>query len=525
VEWNQLTVIVSRRARASSGASRCRVNRNGCAATRAVSTLIGALVFALAFSTGAARAADEDGFHATPSVYWKSGDHRLDLGADFRLRPEWWNARGTTTDLIWGLRTRVRAKYDFRKLVTLFGEFQDARVYHMSPSATGIAAAYRRFSRTGNDDMTDGQDIRQGWIEVRPMENLAIRAGRTDIKLGVQTLAQEANWKYLQIKRASQRLVGTVGWTDAERSNDGGSLSYSPDGYNLYVFGANPTTGVFDIHKAYEHQSNLVHGGIQLTAKRGTWLPNTEMRTFFLGYGDGRPAREAGRFDGQNIITTGAMDIQIYSFGFSTVGVYPVGDALFDVFVWGAGQGGKFNGRDHLAAAGILELGYMLPDVIGKPWFRLGFNAASGGGKTGDHNTFHNLMPTNHLYYGFADQFAFQNLMDVFGQIKFKLHDKVGVNLILHHFSLLDPNDNWYFGTGAFTRQGNKPGAFGYGGRSTGGNANMGTEFDFVIDWKVNRHLGLSAGYSYLWGSDGFKFINPANPDTQFGFMQLHLKY
>jgi hypothetical protein len=485
------------------------------------------LSLALGFAADAARAAEGDGLHAAPSIYWQSGDHRLDLGADFRYRAEFWNAHKEWSTFS-GLRTRVRAKYAFRDLVSVFGEFQDARIYGLSHKSSGAGALYRRFSSGGDADHTAGQDLRQAWLEVRPLDGLAIRGGRMDVNLGTQTLAKEANWRYLQSWRAALRLVGTVVWTHGERANDGGSLTYDTDDYQLFLFGANPTTGVFDIHKAYQHQSNLIHAGIQLTAKRGTWLPNTEVRPFFLAYRDFRPAREAGVFDGQNIITTGSMDIDVYTFGFSSIGVYEMGPGLADLFVWGAGQLGEFNGRDHAAGAGIFEAGYMLPDVVAKPWLRAGINVASGGDPTGDHNTFHNLLPTNHLYYGFADQLAFQNLMDVIVQLKLKLHEKVGLNLMYHHFRLLNEDDAQYFGTGAFSMQGGKAGAFGYGGvpaATHGFNNEVGDELDIIVDWKLHPHVSLQGGYAYLWGGDVFEAKSPAEPDVQFGYLQLHFKY
>jgi hypothetical protein len=481
---------------------------------RAAFSGLAALALALGFAAGAARAAEGDGLHAAPSIYWQSGDHRLDLGADLRYRTEFWNAwNGSKAEwsAFHALRTRVRAKYAFRDVVSAFGEFQDARIYGLSHKSSGAAALYRRFSSGGDADHTAGQDLRQAWLEVRPLDGLAIRGGRMDVNLGTQTLAKEANWKYLQSWRAALRLVGTVVWTHGERANDGGTLTYDTDDYQLFLFGANPTTGVFDIHKAYQHQSNLIHAGIQLTARRGTWLPNTEVRPFFLAYRDFRPAREAGA----------DQDIDVYTFGFSSIGIHEVGPGLADLFVWGAGQLGEFNGRDHAAGAGIFEAGYMLPDAFAKPWLRAGINVASGGDPTGEHNTFHNLLPTNHPYYGFTDQLAFQNLMDVLVQLKLKLHEKVGLNIMYHHFRLLNEDDFRYAGTGAFTKQGN----FGYVSFPSGGRKDIGDELDIVVNWKLHKHVSLAGGYAHLWGSDVMKVNFPSEPDVEFGFLQVHFKY
>ena len=217
-----------------------------------------------------------------------------------RYRVEWWDAHKGQTDDFHALRTRVAAKFTYKSLFSLFAEFQDSRIYDLSANTSGAGALYRRFSKGGDSDHTNGQALRQAWLELRPIEGLSIRAGRTDIKLGTQAMYAEPNWKYLKINRASQRLVGTVGWTHGERSNDGGSLAYDTEGYHLYFFGAQPTTGVFDISGGYKRQPDIAYGGASLTAKRGTWLRDTELRGFFLGYSDNRPVEDGGKPRGRS---------------------------------------------------------------------------------------------------------------------------------------------------------------------------------------------------------------------------------
>jgi hypothetical protein len=458
---------------------------------------------------------DENGFHWQPSLFWKGENQRLDLMVGTRYRIEWWDAHKGKTDDFHALRTRVAAKYSYKSFLTLFAEFQDARIYDLSPETSGAGALYRRFSRNGTSQETDGQDLRQAWVEFRPIEALSIRAGRTDIKLGTQAMYPEPNWKYVKIKRASQRMVGTVGWTHGERSNDGGSIAYDTGRYHLYLFGAQPTTGVFDISGAYERQADIAYGGASFTAKRGTWLRDTEVRTFFLGYGDNRPVEDGGL----------PQKVEVYTLGFSAIGIYPCGPGNFDVLAWAAGQAGRFDGRDHWAGAGILELGYQLPEVLGKPWIRAGVNVASGGDESGDHNTFFNMLPTNHLYYGFADQFAFQNLLDIFGQVMLEPHDRVGLNFVVHHFRLVDSADGQYFGTGAFTTKNN----FGFGRRQSFGQHEVGTEIDVVVNVKLHDHVSLQGGYSYIWDGDVWQANKDAgvfsSSDVEFGYLQLVLTY
>jgi len=464
-----------------------------------------------------ARAAETpDGVRLTPDIGWKQGDHRVDLSFDTRFRYEYWDDRAPDEDAFYALRTRFGVKYSFRDRLQVFGEFQDVRLYSLGRNTSGAGGLYRRFAdQPGGMSRTNSQKVRQLYLQLMPIEGLALRVGRFDIKLGTEVLYPEGNWKYLKIARASQRLVGTVGWTHAERSNDGVSVAWDMDGHHVFGFAARPTQGVFDIENAYGFQEDITYGGLSWTIKRGTLLENTEIRPFFLAYDDDRSTRHGGL----------RRSVNVYTFGFSAIGVYPMGPGNLDVLAWAAYQHGRYDSLDHDAGAGILELGYQLTDVVAKPWFRLGVNVASGDDdpSDGDHGTFFNMLPTNHLYYGFADQFAFQNLIDLIAQIKLAPHSRVGVNLMFHKFWVVEEDDAAYAGTGAFNRT-----VFGYvPGLSTSANEadarSLGTEIDLVVDVKVTSHLGVQAGYARIWGH------GPRNAgrddNTDFAYAQLSLKY
>jgi hypothetical protein len=207
------------------------------------------------------------------------------------------------------------------------------------------------------------------------------------------------------------------------------------------------------------------------------------------------------------------------------IGIYPAGPGNFDALLWGAGQAGNFNGRDHLAGALVAEAGYQFTEVYSKPWLRTGVNVASGGGASGDHNTFHNMLPTNHLYYGFADALAFQNLVDVFAQLQFKPHERVAVNLMFHQFWLANDNDAQYFGTGAFNQTGN----FGYGGRPSGGDTKFGKELDVIVNVNLCTGVSLQGGYAHIWGDDVVDNLVAAgtfaDDELDWAYLQLTLKY
>jgi NAD(P)H-dependent nitrite reductase small subunit len=476
----------------------------------ALARLLAAIASLLILLSGPAspRAEEQDGFFASPSVHWKSGEHRVDLGASVRTRSEAWDAFGDDTDWYTGVRTRVRAQYGFRERFFVVGEFQDVRLLGMNRDGTGALALYRNANDAGAD--AGGDDLRALYVEGRFPERGFLRLGRQDVKLGHEVLYPEPNWRYLKTARLGERLVGTVGWSHVERAYDGGAGALELGGVQLHGFAARPTTGVFEAEKAYEDFSDITVGGATLTLKRGTLLEASELGVFGLGYHDDRPTDRGGLPD----------DVAIGTFGAHWVGVYPLGPGNLDLLAWGAGQFGRYDGRDHSAAAGIFEIGYQLPGLFAQPWLRLGVNVASGDGDPGDgdHTTFFNMLPTNHLYYGFADQLAFQNLTNPFVQLRLAPHPMLALNLFVHWFELLRSEDARYAGTGAYDES-----TFGFSAQPSGGHHHVGVEYDVVATFTPHRTTTLELGYSWLDG--GAMFQNRASRDVHFFYASLELRY
>jgi hypothetical protein len=471
------------------------------------------LLLLVSLAAGAARAEAPvasppgDGLHATPSLFWKSGDHRLDLGASVRARGEAW--RGFVNDTEWftGVRTRVRAQYSFRSMFFAAAEFQDVRLLGMNEDLTGVGAVYR--SANGSDN-AGGDDLRSVYIEGRPNATSFLRVGRQDIRLGQEVLYTEPDWRYLKTARLGERLVGTVGFSHVERAFDGFAGAAELGGYQLYAFGAHPTTGVFDAEDGYSDEPNITVAGAVVTAKRGTLLPNTETALFGIAYEDNRPVTDGGL----------VRDIEVGTVGFHWLGVYPAGPGSFDATLWGAWQFGNYNGLDHRAGAGIVEAGYQLTDVFAKPWLRAGINVSSGDTDPGDddHNTFFNLIPANFAYYGFADVVSFQNLTNPFVQMRLAPHPMLALNFFVHWFSLTEDDDVRYGGTGAFDKQ-----SFGFPATPTGGRRRVGTEYDVVATFTPHRTTTLELGYCHLDG--GAMFRTNADRDLDFLWLSVELKY
>jgi hypothetical protein len=494
--------------------------------------LLGILALALPLASSLA---DEvpDGFRSRPTVGWKQGDHSLDLKFESRLRYEMWDAHANNTDGVYAARSRISATYRFGEKLAAFAEFQDARVYSLSPDKQGPAGArntngaaglYRANAQGTERTRSHHDRLRQLWIEFVPFEGVTARIGRTSLLLGTQVKYKEPNWNYLKIKRTSQRLVGDVGWTHSARSTDGFTLTFDDGDHNVFAFAVKPTTGVFDIEDAYKRQDDIKLGGVSWTVRRDVFLPKTELRFFGIGYKDDRPVKDGGRFH----------DTKIWTLGAQSISVIPCGPGNIDLLFWGAGQWGDFTlagsttELNQKAWASLVEVGYQFTEAPMKPWIRLGLNIASGDKDASDptdddHEAFFNLVPTNHLYYGYADRFALSNLVDWFIQLKLVPVAKMGLELTVHQFGLQTDDDGRHFGTGAFNRS-----DFGYGLQPSRGHDSVGTELDLVVTYKLNDHVSLAGGYSHLYGRGVLNHEQVAtfsDDDVRWGFLQAQLSY
>lgn len=452
-------------------------------------------------------------------VSWSDGLQRVDLHLSSRLRWERWEAFAKGDDNIYGVRTRLGLEYGWQDHLRVFAESQLTNVVDLDSSATGAARLYRLNATNANANDVTSIRVRQLYAEARFDADNWLRVGRQDINVGTLIGYGEANWSYLKLKRLSQRLVGTVGWTNGERSYDGVTARLARKGHVLHLYAAEPTTGVFEVDSAYKRQRHLIFGGADWTVERGTWLSATELGAFFLAYSDHRdPSKVIGLFG----------DIEIYTLGASALGVYPLGPGNLDVVLWGALQLGDYadetpegvRNLDHLAGALIAEIGYQLADCWGEPWLRLGVDFASGDDSPsdGDHGTFFNVLPTNHPYYGYIDQQAFSNLVDLLVQFRLAPLPKLGLELFFHQFWLHHRDDTRYFGTGAYTRT-----SLGYGRSPSNGSNNVGQEIDLVVSYQLNSHVGLMAGYSRLFGGGVFRGF--PEDDASWAFTQLQLRY
>jgi len=152
-------------------------------------------------------------------------------------------------------------------------------------------------------------------------------------------------------------------------------------------------------------------------------------------------------------------------------------------------QGGRdVLDRDLSAYLVGLDLGYKSSDT----WnFGLGFEIQSGNdydGNVTENKAFTPFYGTNHKFNGFMDYFYVGNhinstgLIDVFGKVSANLNKKMNLSLFVHNFTS-------------------------YAEIAEDVEKQLGTELDLVYGYKISKDIGLAAGYSQMFASEGMEYL------------------
>jgi hypothetical protein len=201
----------------------------------------------------------------------------------------------------------------------------------------------------------------------------------------------------------------------------------------------------------------------------------------------------------------------VYTLGFRLKsGVGEFGN--WDYTLESAGQLGDFRDAragapterlDHQAYMVSAQGGYTLSQAAGKPRLGLEYDLASGDSNPHDnkHETFDNLFPTNHKFYGYMDFISLQNIHDVRGIFQIKPLPRLSLAVEGHGFWLADTHDSFYT-VGGVARGGtaSTPGT-GYGVNPNYSNF-VGTELDIIGGYAVTRFAQLEIGYGHFFVGD-----------------------
>lgn len=172
-------------------------------------------------------------------------------------------------------------------------------------------------------------------------------------------------------------------------------------------------------------------------------------------------------------------------------------------------QTGNVGVEDVSAYMFASELAYAFPGANSSK-LSLGFDFASGDEDAGGEvNTFNQLFPLGHAYFGFIDTVGRQNIVDISAAYTAKASDRSNFRIAVHNFSRAEDEDALYNAGGAVVRAGD-----------ANASSDIGNEIDLTFSYSFTKRATGSLGYSQFFAGD-FLSDTGADEDIQFAFAQI----
>jgi hypothetical protein len=346
------------------------------------------------------------------------------------------------------------------------------------------------FERLGVDE--NDFDFHQAFVDVKlPVLDdgtVTLRAGRQNLLYG------------------AQRLISPLDWTNTRRTFDGGKASIVfPGGRDtLDLFWVHPVVVDEGPIDSFNDDQNFIGAYNTLSLPNLLEGANTKLDAYLL-YLD----KFVGTF------AEGASDEHRWTLG-SRLFANP---KPFDFDVEAAFQFGEFGGGDIFAYMLAAEAGYTFADVTFTPRPYLGFDLASGDDDPddGDLETFNQLFPLGHAYFGYIDVIGRQNIIDLHPgvELTFLQNKSIAKKLTLrtdYHLFWRHSDDDAVYGVqGQIQRA------------DTGSEKHfVGSEIDLLLNWQIDRHLAVYFGYSHFFPGS---FIDETGPSENIDFAYAAVTY
>jgi len=348
------------------------------------------------------------------------------------------------------------------------------------PAAAGTVA------RKGDGPESDIIDLHQAYVTLGNHKEfpLSLKVGRQEMIYG------------------EERLIGAFGWNNIGRVFDAVKLRWQNPLFGADFFGSRvviPEDGRFNVENDYDFFS-----GVYATT---TKIPKNTLEVYLLARNASlqavraEPSPQNPQPSARDIYTAGlrfkSNPGELGNFDYTLEGAYQFGDFR------DPRAGAPAKRLDHEAYMVVLQTGYTFNDLWAKP--RLGFEYSHGSGDSdahdGKHETFENLFPTNHKFYGYMDFLSLQNIHDLRGIFQLKPHPRLSLAVEGHGFWLADTHDSFY--TSAGTARGGTATTPGTGyGVNPGYKNFLGTELDVIAGYAVTRFAQLEVGYGHFFVGD-----------------------
>ncbi|HEV7869280.1 MAG TPA: alginate export family protein [Chthoniobacteraceae bacterium] len=440
-------------------------------------------------------------FDAHARTRWETRENNFDFNDDL----------DSPTDDNWFLlRFRLGVMLKPARWLKVYAQGQDAREWLSDrPDFPGQLAA------EGDDTF----DLRQGYIEFGDPTAFPLT-----LKVGRQILSY-----------GDERLIGAFEWNNIGRTFDAVKLRWEEKKWSLDAFASSavvPARGQYnqsDFYNGNETDREQTFSGLYFSTtalsfqttdlyalhlsenSNPRFLPDAPGDTSFVTFGlrikskPGFFASAPGTSDGKQVADGKSMPPPPKPVGFD-----------YDVEV--AYQTGEVRGLDLTSFAVHAGIGYTL-DAPWIPRLGLAYNFGSGDKDPLDREieTFQNLFPTNHKFYGQMDVFSWQNMHDLEASIKAQPMKAVTLKAEYHAFWLASTDDVWYRANGVTPVRPLTPAA-------QEASNYAGSEVDLLVQWAITKAFTVEAGYSHFFAGD-YLANTGASDDADFGYVMATVTF
>jgi len=300
-----------------------------------------------------------------------------------------------------------------------------------------------------------------------------------------------------ELTLGSQRLVSSLEWANTRRTFQGVSFLRTGEKWDATAFWLQPVIPNADRLDWADNQQHFAGGWLTYKAKPGTTVDLYNLTLV-------------------NNNTVVQRGLQQGNFTLNTTGARFAGDR--NNFLWdfeGAIQLGTKATQNVVAGMGTAGVGYQFKDLPWTPTLWAYYDYASGGRSGGNTNTFNQLFPFGHYYFGWADLIGRQNIQDLNAHLYFYPAKWLTGWVQYHRFWLADSQDALYNAAGNATR------------RSANGSAgnDVGQEIDFTLNFHLSKQSDILVGYNYFFAGDFIRRTAAAGQRDGFDASTLFLQY
>jgi hypothetical protein len=380
----------------------------------------------------------------------------------------------------------------------------------------GLGGSY--YAANHNGQYAASVFVKQAYFRVKG-ERSSVRLGRFEFTDGGEVTPTDETLAIVKRDGISQRLIGTFGFSDVQRSFDGAQYTYSNGPWNVTAFSAVPDRGVFQVDGWGWVKTPVTY--VALTKQAAFGSSKAEWRVFGIYYNDDRGVIKTDNRSAA-VRASDLAGIDIGTYGGHYIQAIPTAAGTFDLMGWGALQNGRWGSQAQRSGAGAVETGFQ-PKIAKalRPWLRGGYFYSSGDNNPKDdvHGTFFAILPTPRVYARFPF-FNEMNNRDLFAELMLRPAKKITLRSDIHGLWLANSHDLWYSGGGAF-----QPWTFGFNGRPSNGATGLATLYDISADYQLSRAVSTTAYFGYARGGAVVEHIFPGDSNAKLGYLEANYRF